>query len=230
MGPCSLRRSATEDEYATSRAAVRIVSARSVRRWLARRMRITKLEHAALVLEEAGRRLIIDPGALTNPILGQDRVDAVVITHEHQDHWSADQLKRILDLNRGAVVLGPASVAAAAEGFEVRTVAAGDEVEVGSWNLRFSGGNHAVIHPTIPVIENLGVLVDGRFYNPGDSFHVPIGVEVETLAVPVGAPWMKLSEAMDYLAQVAPRRAFGTHDAVLSVTGRGLANERHPAC
>ena len=189
-------------------------------------MRITKLEHASLVVEEGGRRLVVDPGGLTNPILGLTAVDAVVVTHEHADHWSADQLKRLQDANPQVVILGPAGVAAAAEGFDVRIVAPGDSMTVEGWSLRFFGGNHAVIHPTIPIIENLGVLIDDRLYYPGDSFHVPVGVAVDTLAAPIGAPWLKIGEAMDFVGQVAPRRAFGTHDGVLSAVGRTMANDR----
>ena len=189
-------------------------------------MRITKLEHAALVVEDGGRRLVVDPGGLTNPILGLEHVDAVVITHEHADHWTAEQLHRILRDSPEARILGPAGVAAAAEGFAVQVVAPGDEVAVGPWALRFLGGNHAVIHPSIPAIDNLAVLVDERLFYPGDSFYIPVGLQVEVLAVPAGAPWMRLGEAMDYAAQVAPRQAFGTHDGVLSQAGRGIANER----
>jgi L-ascorbate metabolism protein UlaG (beta-lactamase superfamily) len=189
-------------------------------------MRITKLEHAALILEEAGRRLVVDPGSLTNPILGLTDVDAVVITHEHADHWSGDQLQRILDASPGAVLLGPSGVVRAAEGFDIRTVSPGERVVVADWTLRFFGGNHAVIHATIPVVDNVGVLVNERFYYPGDSFYVPVGVEVDTLAAPAGAPWMKVAEGMDYITQVAPKRAFGTHDGVLSAAGIGLVHDR----
>jgi len=189
-------------------------------------MRITKLEHAALILEEAGRRLVVDPGGLTNPILDLMAVDAVVITHEHADHWSADQLQRLRDANPGVPILGPSGVARAAEGFDVRVVAPGERVEVGSWRLRFFGGNHAVIHASIPIVENVGVLVNDRLYYPGDSFYIPLGVDVDTLAAPAGAPWLKIAEAIDYVAQVKPKRAFGTHEAVLSAAGVGIAHDR----
>jgi L-ascorbate metabolism protein UlaG (beta-lactamase superfamily) len=189
-------------------------------------MRITKLEHAALILEEAGRRLVVDPGGLTNPILGLTDVDAVVITHEHPDHWTGDQLQRILGSSPGAVILAPSGVARAAERDDIRVVAPGESVEVGPWKLRFFGGVHAIIHPSIPAIENVGVLVNERLYYPGDSFTIPLGVEVDTLAAPAGAPWLKVSEAMDFVSMVAPKRAFGTHDGVLSAPGIGMVHDR----
>ncbi|MGN6445402.1 MBL fold metallo-hydrolase [Amnibacterium sp.] len=192
-------------------------------------MRITKLEHAALILEEAGRRLVIDPGGLTNPIVGLTGVDAVVITHEHADHWTPDQLQRLRDANPGLTIYGPSGVVRAAEGIDITTVAPGQTIEDGPWTLRFFGGNHAVIHASIPVVENVGVLVNDRLYYPGDSFYIPLGVEVNTLAAPAGAPWMKVAEGMDYLAQVAPKRAFGTHDGVLSAAGIGLVHDRFKA-
>lgn len=192
-------------------------------------MRITKLEHAALILEEAGRRLVIDPGGLTNPLLDVTDVDAVVVTHEHADHWTADQLQRLTDSNPGVPVYGPSGVVRAAEGIDITEVAPGQTVEVGSWTLRFFGGNHAIIHASIPIIENVAVLVNDRFYYPGDSFTVPVGVQVDTLAAPAGAPWMKIAEGMDYITQVAPKRAFGTHDGVLSAAGIGLVHDRFKA-
>jgi L-ascorbate metabolism protein UlaG (beta-lactamase superfamily) len=189
-------------------------------------MRITKLEHAALILEETGHRLVIDPGGLTNPILGLGEVDVVVITHEHADHWTGDQLQRIIDSSPHVTLLAPSGVARAAEGFDIQVVEPGGSVEIGPWKLRFFGGNHAIIHPTLPVVENVGVLVNDSLYYPGDSFYNPLGVEVDVLAAPAGAPWLKISEAMDYVTLVAPRRAFGTHDGVLSAAGVGLVHDR----
>ena len=80
---------------------------------LARPMRLTKLEHAAVVLEDSGDKLYIDPGKFTTPITESAGAVAVVITHEHDDHWTPEQLKRIRDANPGVRIFGPAGVAAA---------------------------------------------------------------------------------------------------------------------
>lgn len=189
-------------------------------------MKLTKLEHAALILDKGGRRLFIDPGSFTSPLTDTARAAAIVITHEHPDHWTPEQLDRIIALNPDVPIFAPAGVAAAAAGYPVTVVAAGDTVVAEPFTLRFFGGTHAVIHETIPVIDNLGVLVDEELYYGGDSFAIPDGLTVQTLAVPAGAPWLKISEVMDYVLALRPRRTFPTHEMGLSRGGKDLSNAR----
>ncbi|MEL4318012.1 MBL fold metallo-hydrolase [Leifsonia sp. YIM 134122] len=189
-------------------------------------MRLTKLEHAALVLEQNGDRLYIDPGSFTTAITESVGTVAIVITHEHPDHWTPEQLKRIVDANPDVRIFGPAGVVAAVSDFAVELVAAGDTVEVGAFTLRFFGEKHAVIHSSIPVIDNVGVLVNDTLYYAGDSFTIPEGVAVDTLAAPAGAPWMKVSDVMDYVVAVAPKHVFPTHEMVLSRAGKDMSNAR----
>ncbi|RFA16603.1 MBL fold metallo-hydrolase [Subtercola boreus] len=188
-------------------------------------MRLTKLEHATLLLEKSGRKLVVDPGGFTAPLADATGTVAIVITHEHGDHWNADQLNRILGQNPGIPVFAPSGVAAAAPDFDITVVRAGDEVTVEPFTLRFFGEKHAVIHETLPVIDNVGVLVNDTLYYPGDSYTVP-GVDVDVLAAPVGAPWLKIGDAMDFVLAVAPKRAFPTHEMTLSAAGKGIGNER----
>src|SRR5690349_7298031 len=96
----------------------------------ARRMKVTKHEHACQVIEKSGSALIIDPGAFTLPLDDVTGVVAIVITHEHADHWTAEHIERIRQKNPDARLLGPAGVAAAAGDLEVEVVAPGDTVEV----------------------------------------------------------------------------------------------------
>ncbi|WP_127474576.1 MBL fold metallo-hydrolase [Microbacterium sulfonylureivorans] len=189
-------------------------------------MRVTKFEHATLTLLEAGRTLVIDPGAYTTPLIDLEDVVGIVITHEHPDHWTSEHLDRLLKAFPGTPIYGPEGVARAAAGYEVTAVHPGDTLELGPFRLEFFGGRHAVIHESIPVIDNVGVLVNDAFYYPGDSYAVPSGKDVRLLAAPVGAPWLKIGEAMDFVLAVAPRRAFGTHDMTLSVIGRDMGRAR----
>ncbi len=188
-------------------------------------MKITKREHACLVLEEAGDTLIVDPGSFTSPLSGITGVSAIVITHEHADHVSPEQLDILLAANPDARIYAPAGVAAAHPTYPVSVVSAGETVTIGQFTVAFFGGTHAQIHSSIPLIDNLGILVNDTLYYPGDSFTVP-AVAVNTLAVPAGAPWLKISEVMDFVLEVAPARTFPTHEMVLSPAGKSLSNAR----
>ncbi|MEJ1155718.1 MBL fold metallo-hydrolase [Microbacterium marmarense] len=189
-------------------------------------MRVTKHEHATLTLETGGETLIVDPGNFTTPLLDLERVIGIVITHEHPDHWTPDHLSRILTAFPEIPIFGPDGVKQAATDFSITAVHPGDVIEVGPFSLEFFGGTHAVIHESVPVIDNVGVLVNDEFYYPGDSYAVPGDKKVRLLAAPVGAPWLKIGEAMDFVLAVAPRRAFATHDWTLSVIGKQMGSAR----
>ncbi len=189
-------------------------------------MRVTKHEHAGLRIEVGGRLLLIDPGGFTLPLDQIGEAVAVVLTHEHADHWTPEHLERIGKAAPGILIFGPEGVAKAATGFDITVVAPGDTVTVEPFTLEFFGGEHIVIHESLPIVQNVGVLVNGQFYYPGDSYTVPKGVDVQLLAAPLGGPWLKIGEAMDYVLAVKPRRAFGTHDMTLSTIGRGMHRAR----
>lgn len=190
------------------------------------RMEVTKLEHACQILSDGDARLVLDPGDFTRPV-DATGVVAVVVTHEHPDHVTPEQLHRILDRNPDAVVFGPEGVRAAlaGSGIAVEVVTDGDHRTVGPFALDFHGTRHQLIHSSVPVVDNTGVLVNGRLFHPGDSYTDP-GVTVEVLAAPVGAPWLKVAEMMDYVAALAPARAYPIHEATLSDIGYGMHTGR----
>ncbi|MBA8990705.1 L-ascorbate metabolism protein UlaG (beta-lactamase superfamily) [Curtobacterium pusillum] len=187
-------------------------------------MEVTKLEHACQVVTDGAARLVIDPGNFTRPV-DADGVVAVVVTHEHPDHVTSEQVERILRRNPDAVVIGPEGVARVLAGTAVDVVTDGDHRSVGPFDLAFHGTRHNVIHSSVPVVDNTGVLVNGRLFHPGDSYTVP-DVPVEVLAAPVGAPWLKVGEMMDYVLAVGPRRAYPVHEATLSEIGYGMHTGR----
>jgi L-ascorbate metabolism protein UlaG (beta-lactamase superfamily) len=188
-------------------------------------MRITKREHACLVLEQEKATLVIDPGHFTAPFRVPGLV-AIVVTHEHGDHVTRENLDRLLTDAQGPVELfAPAGVAAAHPDYHWQIVDGGDVRAAGPFSLAFSGSRHAMIHRSIAIVDNVGVFVNETVYYPGDSFTVPTR-EVPVLAVPSSAPWLKIGEVMDYLEAVKPRLAFPTHEKVNSDTGNAMANAR----
>lgn len=188
-------------------------------------MRITKHEHACLEIEHSGDTLVIDPGGYTTLLVGVTNVIGIVITHEHADHWSEDQLEHLIKSSPNVRIFGPSGVAAAAVKFPIETVEAGDTIDLEPFSLTFFGGKHAVIHESIPIVDNVGVLVNETLYYAGDSYTIP-DVAVDTLAVPAGAPWLKIGDVMDYVTAVAPKRSFPVHEMVLSTIGKSFSNAR----
>jgi L-ascorbate metabolism protein UlaG (beta-lactamase superfamily) len=185
-------------------------------------MRLTKLVHACVRLEKDGAVLVIDPGAYSGPD-SMDGADAVLITHEHFDHMQPDTLRAALSGNPGLRVWAGSSVASQFTdlGDRVRAVAHGDEFTAAGFTVRVYGSRHALLHPEIPVVQNVGFLVDGEVFHPGDALTVPED-PVGTLLLPISGPWLKLSDMIDYGRAVAPRQAYAIHDALLSPIGLGL--------
>lgn len=186
-------------------------------------MKLVNYEHACFTLEDEGRILVVDPGEFAADFIAPDNVAAVVVTHEHADHLDTERLAEIIDKNPDAIIFGPESVTSKLESLPNHTVTTDDIITAGPFTLAFHGGHHAVIHESIAPIPNLGVLINDLVYYPGDSFtltHSP----VDTLALPVSAPWMKVSEAIDFLKVTKPRLAFPTHDKILSNEGKMITD------
>ncbi len=186
-------------------------------------MELTKKRHACVRLEKDGRTLVIDPGTFSeeDAALG---ADALLVTHEHADHYNEDRLRRALEANPAAELWTLSSVAdqlSAAFPGRVHTVGNGDAFTAAGFDVRVYGELHAVIHPDIPRITNVGFLVDGSVFHPGDALTVP-DHPVDTLLLPVMAPWNKISEVIDYVREVGPRRSIDVHDALLTDLARPI--------
>jgi L-ascorbate metabolism protein UlaG (beta-lactamase superfamily) len=195
-------------------------------------MELTKHGHACVVLSDGERRIVIDPGAFTDPA-ALDGASAVLITHEHPDHFVPDRIRAALDADPALEVWTNKSVAAQLEGLggRVHVVGNGDAVTVAGVDVTVHGELHAQIHPEIPRIPNVGFLVGGQVFHPGDALTVP-EEPVSTLLLPLHAPWSKVAEVIDYVRAVHADQAFAVHDGLLNDTGvtvvGGLLGERGP--
>jgi L-ascorbate metabolism protein UlaG (beta-lactamase superfamily) len=191
-------------------------------------MKLTKFTHACVRLEKDGRVLVFDPGTFSEADQALAGAHAVLITHEHADHVDVDAVAAALQSNKDLELFAPEVVAATLRskapdaGSRIHAAAAGEEFETAGFAVRTFGGQHALIHPLIPVVANVGFLVDGNVYHPGDSFAIPDGVDVQTLLVPIHAPWNKVGEVVDFVIGVRAPQAFPVHDALLNEMGRGL--------
>lgn len=187
-------------------------------------MKLTKFEHACLVLEKEGTTLVIDPGNFSPDFIMPRHVDGVIITHEHPDHLDPTLLNSITKAHPKASIIAHESITSQFMDSPVLPVAPGQSYTVGAFALRFFGGDHASIDSSIQTPPNLGVLIDEHLYYPGDSWATPEGYSVRSLALPVSAPWLSFSACADFLRTVKPQFAFPTHDHILSSDGRALVD------
>jgi L-ascorbate metabolism protein UlaG (beta-lactamase superfamily) len=189
-------------------------------------MKLTKHEHACVVLEKDGAKIVIDPGSFSSGaaeiIAG---ADALLITHEHVDHVNEGAINGALAARPELRVYAPGGLAAMFAGHQDQftAVAAGDELKLASFAVTVHGSVHAVIHPDIPGIANVGYLVDDSVYHPGDAYFVP-EVPVSVLLLPTSGPWMKIGEAADYVRAVRPQQIIQIHEMLLSDIGLFLTS------
>ena len=187
-------------------------------------MELTKHTHATVVLQKNGATLLIDPGAYTpNSAELIAATSAVLVTHDHPDHFDAAILNAALSAQPELRVWAPASVAevlTASEG-QVVAVTAGDTFQAAGFDVVAIGEHHAPINPALPLMDNVGFVVDETVYHPGDSYLVP-DAAFTTLLVPTSGPWAKLGEAVDFVRGAAPSRAIQIHELMLSDVGRGM--------
>lgn len=196
-----------------------------------RAMRLTHFSHSCLLVEIDGTRVLTDPGEFSSGFEELTGLDAVIITHQHTDHVDVERLTVLLEANEDARLLAEPETAADLRqaGIEASPLHAGETVTIQGLPVRAAGGRHAVIHPDVPRIGNIALLIgtsladggSGLLLHPGDSYDVvPAGVDV--LALPLWAPWTKTSETVEYLRAVRPTLAVPIHEGPLQPAARAI--------
>ncbi|MEP9384930.1 MBL fold metallo-hydrolase [Nocardioides cheoyonin] len=187
-------------------------------------MRITKFGHACVRIEHDGTTLVLDPGMFTDPG-AVDGADAVLITHEHADHYVAELLKAT-----DAPVFTIGAVAEkiredAPDVYERTTVVApGQSFDVAGIPVTAVNELHAIIHPEFPRFDNSGYLITAggtRIFHPGDALDGP-GQEIDVLLVPVSAPWAAAHELVDFARRVKAPTNIAIHDRIYSEAGSAV--------
>ena len=184
-------------------------------------MRLTKLGHACVRLEHDGHVVVLDPGAFTPEEDATSGATAVLVTHEHPDHWSLAHLQRS-DAPIWTIRAVADAITAQDPGLadRITVVSPGERIDVGV-PVEVVGEEHAVIHPELPRVDNSGYLLDlggTTVFHPGDALTVP-GSAPDVMLLPVSAPWLKVAECLDLVREVGARRNLGIHDAIYSEAG-----------
>jgi L-ascorbate metabolism protein UlaG (beta-lactamase superfamily) len=186
-------------------------------------LRLTWLGHSCIRVEKDGFRMVVDAG-LVSPPGALDGADAILVTHEHGDHYQPGLIAAAVAARPGLRIWTNKSVAAllarsgAAAGAKVHVIGHGDAFEAGGIPVHVYGEWHAPIHPDVPQVRNTGFLIGDRVFHPGDALTDPC-VPVDLLMVPEFGLYTKLGNMIDFIRQVKPKRAAPIHDTGLDATG-----------
>lgn len=189
-------------------------------------MQITHLGHSCLLVEVAGRRVLLDPGTFSS-FEGVEGLDAVLITHQHFDHLDPDRVPVLLERNPHAVVhADPESVRLLADkDIPARPTVDGEPFSFGDLTVTPVGAQHAVITEYVPRIANVGLVLrapgEPSLFHPGDALDAEAPA-VDLLAVPVSAPWCAVKETVEFVRRIAPTAVVPIHDGLLTDPGRGV--------
>ena len=178
-------------------------------------MKITKFGHCCLLIVENDLRILTDPGVFSSGHEELEQLDLVLITHEHQDHFHIDSVKKILSKNPNVKIITNHAVGELLqrEGIASVCIEDGQSFEMSGVNIEGIGNDHAILYKTVPC-HNTGYMIAGRLFYPGDALTIPHR-DIDILALPVAGPWLKVADAIDYALAMKPKRAFAVHDGIL---------------
>lgn len=186
-------------------------------------MIVTRHGHACLLIEGSSTRVLVDPGVFSTSWQALTDLDAVLITHQHPDHADVESLPALAAANPGARLIAEAAVAGMVSDLSPETAGVGDTIDLGEITIDVVGGEHALLHPRIPRVGNVGYLFRENggpsLFHPGDSYDVtPPGIDL--LALPLVAPWASAATTIDFANAVGPGKAIPIHDAFLADNGK----------
>jgi L-ascorbate metabolism protein UlaG (beta-lactamase superfamily) len=186
-------------------------------------VKITKFVHSCLLVETPDRVALIDPGQYSwdSGLLDLDRIDRIdriLITHEHEDHCSIDFIKAVLVKFPQAHIITNQSVESHLKnsGIEVTYRRDSDCAEP------FEAPHERMVDSLPP--ENNGFHFKDQLTDPGDSHHFSETKEI--LALPITAPWGSMSAAIKLAIELKPKHVIPIHDWHWNEQAREWSYER----
>jgi L-ascorbate metabolism protein UlaG (beta-lactamase superfamily) len=174
------------------------------------------LGHDSVRIDAPGCTLYIDPWR----IRGGPPADLILITHDHHDHCSPEDVDKVRKDDTVIVTIGAA--AARLKG-DVRVVAPGSELvakgipirPVPAYNVNKFRSPGVPFHPREAGHVGYVITVEGqRIYHAGDTDFIPEmgGLDVDVSLLPVSGTYvMTAEEAADAAAAIGPRVAIPMH-------------------
>lgn len=162
---------------------------------------------------------MIDPGGfsfrtgqLTPDEVGA--VDAILISHEHPDHYDPRVLREFQNLGQcGIWTISGIGKQLLKEGIEYQDLQPGQTLRLAGFQLEVFEAQHGPL--PIPIPDNVAFSIDQTVLHPGDSY-TPQGIDsTKVLALPIAGPWARLVDAVDMIDRLQPEVVIPIHDWVV---------------
>lgn len=175
-------------------------------------MKVTKYPQSCLLLEKDGKRLLIDPGQFVTEAFSAAQlgaVDAILITHEHQDHADPELIKAVIG-GSSIPVIGNQGTKDALGDVVTRVVQDGEEFEVPGFAVCAHELPHMLMPDGSEGPQNTGYIINGAFFHPGDGLEVS-GVTVDTTGVAVAGPDVSPRDVVGFVQSVGAKTIVPLH-------------------
>lgn len=182
-------------------------------------MKITKLGHSCLLIEENNTRILVDPGTFTNKDAFLQNIDLILITHGHSDHLDVKLVKEILQNNQAYIFTNQeAADILIKEAVGSQILMAGDVKQIKDLKIEAFGDIHEPVYPTEDAGTNLSFLINDKFFIQGDAYNLP-EKEISAMSLAVVGPWVKTDIAIDYALELKPKTVIPVHDGNITTPG-----------
>jgi L-ascorbate metabolism protein UlaG (beta-lactamase superfamily) len=171
---------------------------------------ITWLGHDGFLIKGDGKAIVIDPFQVKQC----EPADIILISHEHYDHCSPEDVKKIR--KDSTVIVTEAQSAAKLSG-DVRVVQPGDKLTVSGIPIEAvpSYNTNKSFHPKENGWLGFIVTVDGvRIYHAGDTDRIPEmgSFQVDIALLPVSGTYvMTAEEAVEAARMIKPKVVIPMH-------------------
>lgn len=171
-------------------------------------MKVTRYFQSCLLIEDGSARVLIDPsGQEKDRVSDFGKLDAVIYTHEHMDHFDSDLAQQFAD--SGAKMYANASTAKQMKS-QPEIVSDSQEFEVNGLKIKAMELPHCLMVDGSTSVQNTGYLLADKLFHPGDGKELD-GLTVDTLAVPLNGPDISPHDAYKFTMQVSAKQVIPIH-------------------
>jgi len=175
-------------------------------------MKVTKYPQSCLLIEDNGRRLLIDPGSLV-PMHFKAAdllpIDAILITHEHPDHADPELIKTLLAA-KAVPVIANASTKKLFPDLVTEVVSDGQDFDAAGWKIQARELPHCLMVDGTPGPQNTGYVIEGVLFHPGDGITIE-NLQVDNTAVPFAGPDISPKDVFDFIKATGAKTIIPIH-------------------